>query len=226
MRDSQRSLCYAWERACTKGTLFEAAFATNEDCADFLAPIWRAERGRYGRPKVPTPRFERPVGGARRGMAYAGWHVIRLPRATRNPWYILHEAAHLLTPRDEAHGPRFVGVLIGLAARHLGYDAYELMARADEMGLKYRIQSIGTVPVHGPAWHVERAIREEGPMPEMELACWCDLTYLQVRGAALSLIRQGRARWFRKKLHYIPPTVAANDDVEDHRRAGACLKAA
>lgn len=77
------------------------------------------------------------------------------------------------------------------------------MALADRRGVKYRVQSIGVVPLHGPSWHVERAIQQEGPMSEMDLACWCDLTYLQVRGAALFLTRQRRARWYRKKLQLV-----------------------
>jgi hypothetical protein len=199
-RDTQRSRVYAWERHASGGTLHVPTMQTLEEATEFLAPIWRAERGRYGRAKVPAPVIERPSWGQRRAIAHHD-HRITLPRASRNPWTILHEAAHRLTPGD-GHGPRFVGVLIGLLARHHGQDAQALMASADAMGVKYHVRSIGAVPVRetGPAEAVMRAVQEQGPMSEMDLACWLDLSYRQVRGAALSLIRAGRARWLRHKL--------------------------
>lgn len=207
-RDNQRSRVYAWEAAITKDALYQGTMKTLDEVEAFLKPIWRSERGRVGRANVAMPSIDRPHRGQRRALAYAS-HRITLPRWARNPWVILHEAAHRLTPRDEAHGPRFVGVLIGLVCRHLGFDANDLMARADEMGVKYHVRSIGVVPVHGTSWHVEKAVREEGPMTEMDIACWLDLSYLQVRGAALSLIRQGRARWLRRKLVLIGAATVA-----------------
>jgi hypothetical protein len=200
-RDNQRSRVYAWEKRITKGAHYSGTLATLEECTEFLRPIWRAERGRYGRARVAMPPIERPAWGQRSAIAH-DCHRITLPRWARNPWTILHEAAHRLTPDDEGHGPRFVGVFIGLVCRHMGYDAEELMSTADEMGVKYHVRSIGSVPVlaRGPAATVAKAIRDEGPMSEMDLACWCDLTYLQIRGAAMHLIKTGRARWLRKKL--------------------------
>jgi len=198
-RDNQRSKVYAWEARCTKSAHWSGTMKTLDECDAYLRPIWGAERGRYGRARVPMPPIERPAWGQRSALAHAS-HRITLPLWARNPWTILHEAAHRLTPTDEGHGPRFVGVLMGLACRHLGYVAEELMATADEMGVKYHVRSIGSVPIRGPSWHVERAVRNEGPMTEMDLACWCSLTYLQVRGAAMHLIKIGRARWLRKKL--------------------------
>ena len=80
------------------------------------------------------------------------------------------------------------------------------MALADEEGVAYYVRSIGSVPVRGLTWHVERALRHHGPMTEVDLACHLslgegvDATPRQVRGAALQLIRQGGARWLRRKL--------------------------
>jgi len=197
-RDNQRSKVYRWQ---DRVRLPCETFKTLEECEAYLRPIWRAERGRYGHARVPLPIIERPAWGQRSAIAHED-HRITLPRWARKPDTILHEAAHRLTPADEGHGPRFVGVLIGLMCRHLGYDADTLMAAADAMGVKYHVRSIGSVPViaRGPSAAVARAIRDEGPMTEMDLACWCDLTYLQVRGAAMHLIKTGRARWLRKKL--------------------------
>lgn len=69
---------------------------------------------------------------------------------------ILHELAHRLTPGDEAHGPRVVGVLMVLAGRWLEFDVNQLMALADEEGVAYCVRSIDSVPVRGLTWHVER----------------------------------------------------------------------
>lgn len=207
-RDNQRSRVYAWERAFAKsiGVDFYAPdFKTLEECEAFALPIWRKERGRVGLAGQVAPGVERPAWGQRAALAHHD-HRITLPRWARSRWVILHELAHRLTPRDEAHGPRFVGVLIGLLARHVDHDADALMRMADAHGVRYWVRSIGMVPVHGTTWHVERAIHKQGPMTAMDLACWLslaegvDITSPKVRGAALALIRQGRARWFRGKL--------------------------
>ena len=227
LRDNQRSRVYAWERACLRElaatSIGRAEFDTLQQCIEFAEPIWRKERGRLGLARQRPPAIERPAWGQRRALAHFD-HRITLPRWARSRWVILHELAHRLTPGDEAHGARFVGVLMGLASRWLDYDAGELMALADRHGVKYRVQSIGVVPVHGPAWLVHRALRQEGPMTEMDLACWCDLSYLQVRGAALALVRQRRARWFRGKLQLLEPVqeAAANDLVVRPAGSSAC----
>lgn len=202
-RDNQRSKVYAWERAAVrrlnKTEFYRPDFDTLEECEAFMNPIWRAERGRVGLAKQKAPELSRNLWGQRKATAGHD-HTIKLPKWSRSRWVILHEMAHRLTPRDEAHGPRFVGVLIGLAARHLGYDANALMELADEMGVKYYVRSIGVVPVIGISAQVLQTVKIEGPMTEMDLACWLDITYLQVRGAALALGRKGQARWLRNKL--------------------------
>ena len=207
-RDTQRSRVYEWELEAFPALLRKAEFSLEEARA-WLEPIWKAERARVGLAGLAMPDIERPHRGQRRALAYTKSHRITLPVWTRSRWMILHEAAHLLTPGDQ-HGPRFVGELIGLAARHLDLDAAELMARADEFGVKYSLRTIGTVPAHGVSWFVRRAIAQEA-MTEIELACHLslvdglDLKPAQVRGGALSLIRQGQARWRRGKLQPAKP---------------------
>ena len=201
-RDNQRSKVYAWERKI-KGYHRAPTWTTIDEVVAFAKPVWNAERGRYGLGGQAMPLFQPASWGQRNALAMHD-HRIKLPRWARQEPVVLHEMAHRLTPRDEAHGPRFVGVLIGLLSRHAGYVAEELMALADEMGVKYHVRAVGSVPVRGPAWLIERAVREEGPMSEMDLACWCDLTYLQVRGAAMYLHRHGVARWLRGKLVLLP----------------------
>lgn len=175
-----------------------------------------AKGGGLGLARQNPPAIERPHWGQRRALAHHD-HRITLPRWARNPWVILHEIAHRLTPMDEAHGPRFVGVLIGLAARWLDLDAQEMIELADQHGVQYYVRSIGVVPIHGPAWKVERALRENGPMTEMDLACWCDVPYKQVRGAVLYLIGRGKTRWYRKKLHLVDiPATNDSDGAADH----------
>jgi hypothetical protein len=209
-RDNQRSRCYAWERRAVaelaSADFYAAEFATVAECEAFAAPIWRKERGRVGLAGQQAPSIERPSWGQRSALAHRD-HRITLPKWARSRWVILHELAHRLTPADEAHGPRFVGVLMGLVSRWCDFDATELMRLADEEGLRYHVRSIGPVPVHGPAWHVERALRQHEPMTLMDLSShlvivtgYYDATPKIVRGAALSLIRAGRARWLRGKL--------------------------
>lgn len=206
-RDFQRERVYAWESRVTLPHHSGQRFGTVEECQTYLDPIWLKERGRYGRARVPPPVVERPHWGQRRAVAHFD-HRITIPRWCRNEWMLLHEAAHRLTVRhqDIAHGPRFVGVLIGLVCRHLDYDATELMRQADEMEVRYDVRSIGVVPVHGPTWHVERVLRANGALSPMDIACELsilhghDLGLAQIRGAALQLIRAGRARWWRGKL--------------------------
>ncbi len=207
-RDNQRSRVYEWERHASKTARLQMYMGdmTLEEAVAWATPIWRSERGRVGLAKVRAPSIERPHWGQRSALAHPD-HRITLPRWARNKWVVLHELAHRLTPHDEAHGPRFVGVLIGLVCRHIdGLDADWLMRLADEHGVKYYVKSIGVVPVRGLAWHVERAIASNGPMTPMDAACWLSLadgveiTERQVRGAVLPLIRAGRCRYLRHKL--------------------------
>lgn len=209
-RDNQRSRVYAWERAVAlelnRRRFGEPEFQSVEECRAWAAPIWRKERGRVGLARAGAPSIERPHWGQRRALAHDD-HRITLPRWARSRWVILHEMAHRLTPRDEAHGARFVGVLIGLVCRWLDFDAAQLMRLADEHRVQYYVRSIGVVPVHGPAWHVRKVLDHASrPLSPMEIACDLDLgsgvdiSYKQVIGAALTLVRQGRVRWRGRKL--------------------------
>jgi putative metallohydrolase (TIGR04338 family) len=209
-RDFQRERVYAWERgvASAEGrALGEATWSSISEVEAWLAPIWKAERGRYGNANVPAPVITHASWGQRRALAHHGAWKISLPRWARSPWVATHELAHLLIrARDPWHGPRFVGTLIGLASRHLGFDAYELMRSADAAGVEYYVRSIGSVPVRGTQWRAEQALAKEGPMSAMDLACWLSLatyhdpvTWRQVHGAMLGSIRAGRVRLFRGK---------------------------
>ncbi len=229
-RDTQRSRVYAWEalavQQCTGRSIHDPDFKTLDECIAFADPIWRRERGRLGLAGKAAPPIERPSWGQTSALAHAS-HRITLPRWARSRWVILHELAHRLTPdrsTDAGHGPRFVGCLIGLASRWIGYDASLLMRLADEAGVKYHVRTIGIVPVRGLAWHVERLLRAEKPMTAMRMAMHLALAdgvivnYKQVSGAALPLIRAGRARWLRGKLvpmgDLVPPAPASKPAVK------------
>jgi len=198
-RDSQRSRVYAWERR-VKDYHRPPTWRTIEEVVAWAEPVWRAERGRYGHASKALPLFRSASWGQRSAIAHYD-HSISLPLWARQGPVVLHEMAHRLQLDGHAgHGPRFVGIQIGLLARHLGYDAEELMALAEEMGVRYHVRSVGSVPVISQSERVLRAVREDGPMTEMELACQLGLSYLQVRAAAMTLIRKGAARWLRCKL--------------------------
>lgn len=201
-RDFQRSLVYGWERAAAAlegRDLYQPVCVSLADVQERAAPIWRAERGRYGKAKAQMPGINRPAWGQRRGLAKNGSYEITLPRWARSPWMVLHELAHFLDPKG-GHGPRFVGILIGLVCRHLDQDANQLMRLADAAGVKYGVRSIGTVPVRGPQWRALKALAAEGPMTSTALACWLSIgmygptvTPTQIRGAMLQPLghRQG-----------------------------------
>jgi hypothetical protein len=194
-RDRQRSKVYSWEKKCNGQSMLKGTM-TMEEVEQFTARVWRAERGRYGRAKVPVP----TIGdGRRRGRAGAGVerHIIKMPKWTRNHWQVLHELAHLLTPNAEAHGGRFVGVLIGLAARWLDANTDFLLAEADAMGVRVHRTSIGAVPAKTLA---EKMLRFLPGSPTeiasaMNVELGLDVTFRQIQGASIGLVRRGLARW-------------------------------
>lgn len=203
-RDSQRSAVYAWEKASIPefyGIQPKRA-PTVEDVVPFVERVWRSERGRYGLAKRPAPEVK---GG--RGAASYGLRSIRLaPWARTSKPVILHEIAHSLdvrvsparkmTKRGGGHGPRFVGIYIGLLARHLGLDAEALMAQADDRGVRYDVRAIGAVPVIHLADRLAKAL----PCTVIEGAVELGVSYRQVQGAALRLVRAGRARYWRGRI--------------------------
>src|SRR2546422_3858668 len=82
-----------------------------------------------------------------------------------------------------------------------------LMESADAMGVKYYVKSIGVVPVHSLAMRLQKIL----PVTEMDAAIALDVSWKQVRGASIGLIRNRRARWLRGKL--VPLAVAPSADT-------------
>lgn len=195
IRDRQREKVYAFERAASRGAVYVAEWDSIQECSDWLKPIWRAERGRYGRATVEMPLLRHAHWGQTRPKAHST-HQISLPKFSRNSWIVLHEAAHRLNVGHEAHGARFVGMLMGLLVRHANYEIDYLTTLAEEMGVKYSSQSIGALPVVQLHQKLERLM----PVTDMDAACELEVHWRQIRGAALKLIGAGRARWFRGRL--------------------------
>lgn len=204
-RDNQRTLVYSWEEEIGTYRL-PPEWKTIEEVCQWAQPIWLAERARYGQARKVCPDIVSSSWGQKRALAHAS-HKISLPLWARQRPMVLHELAHLLTPKDEAHGPRFVAVLIGLLCRHAGYRADELMALADAMGVKYHARSIGALPARTLSERLEALL----PISDMDAAIELDVTWRQVRGAALRLLASKRARWLRGKLVWL-----------DSSKLGAC----
>jgi hypothetical protein len=187
---------YEWERRQNPGGIIWTQTMTIEEVEEFVKPIWRKERGRYGKSawkKAPMIVAQKSGTGAR---AF-GDHKLVFSKSCRNAYVALHELAHALNRRDKAgHGPRFVGILIGLLARHLGRDADTLLATAYEMGVKVDTRSIGRVPVY----HWSKRLLTLLPATTIEAAVQLDVSYRVVQGASLRLITEGRARWRGKTL--------------------------
>lgn len=211
-RDSQRSRVYAWERQLKAlgVDVHQPEFKTLEECEAFLAPIWSRERGRVGRANVPMPAFARNLWGCRSAAGSSTWHEIKLPLWARSRWVILHEAAHILCGWHEGHGSRFVGLLIGMAARHMqGFDAQAAIDLAAEMGVKVDLRTVGMIPILREPTLADRILPHlPGRITQLAWRIGCRPS--QVRGAALTLIRRGEARYFRHRLVAISGIGAGN----------------
>lgn len=196
MRDSQRSRVYAFERSIP-GLQARTGSMTLEAADDYAFSVWVKERGRYGFAKRTAPRVE---AGRNGGTAY-GQHLITLGVWARQPAVVLHELAHCLTPGDQ-HGPRFVGVAIGLYCRYLGLDRDELLAAAYEHGVKVNLRSIGATPRYG--WHKRavRALQRLGGRAEnlVTLAMEMGVSYRVAQGALLTLLRTAAVKMRGKTI--------------------------
>lgn len=138
-RDHQRSRVYAWEDAFVAPrdpTLIPYARAQG-----MVDAIW-AELGlRYPPLVEPLPRQ------SRRKVADSTRLEIRLPEQV-SPWILLHEIAHSLTSTNDGssdgHGPRFMGIYLGLLERYLRMNIAASAASALKAGI---IVDLGAKPV-------------------------------------------------------------------------------
>ncbi|MBI0434601.1 hypothetical protein [Roseomonas sp. KE0001] len=130
-RDVQRGRVYAWEDAImaelAPGTLrFEAA-------QPMVDALWAEQGLRH------PPRVERLPVQARRRQADADRLRIRLPPEFP-AWLLLHELAHALSTtfdgRSDGHGPRFMGLYLGLLIRYLRLPEDWLLASLSARGIR------------------------------------------------------------------------------------------
>jgi hypothetical protein len=208
MRDSQRSKVYAWERAQNPGRVIWTQTMTLEEVEAFIKPIWRGERGRYGKKAYQAaPSVVAQHGGNARAF---GDYKMTFGKNCRNAYVALHELAHCLNRTRSGHDARFVGILIGLLARHPGRDADTLLATAYEAGVEVDTRSIGTVPVF--PWHLR--VEPLLPCTAMEAAVELGVSYRVIHGSALQLIKRGVARWRGKTLVRVSPAASVATVVQ------------
>ena len=201
MRDTQKSRVYGWERAYVRDRLareFYDAELSFDAAEALMREVWMAERARYGRGRKPVPELLYTGRGGTASFGPNGGRV-RLGTTVRTKWVLLHEIAHHLAGFHEGHGPRFVGVLIGLLNRHMQLDAQELVDTAAEAGVRVLVQSIGVV-YEAREKNLAQRILPHLPGRITQVAWRAGCRPSQARGAAITLIRRGLARYYRGRL--------------------------
>ncbi len=169
-RDAQRRGAYRFEQKflATPGTaacLFPAGMPCDLrarrkilqtfDFAGMVASIWNAERTWYGHglKDAPSIRFapmRRNAFRTRSGAYCVLTHSIVLHPVMVDRGVIIHEIAHALAHGNthEAHGPAFLGVLIGLYLRHgeLARPVASIVEEAHRAGLRVDCEWIQPIP--------------------------------------------------------------------------------
>jgi len=113
-RDSQRSALYAWERRLPG---WPGEVLPLGACQETIRAVW----GDYLRTAAPLV----TDGRGRRSACYVPEsHQIRLPRAARAVFVVLHETAHGIVrqtiPTAAHHGPQFARLYLNLLHRYAG----------------------------------------------------------------------------------------------------------
>lgn len=155
MADTQRAAVYAWERELpqweSRGDL------SLDECRALVARVWADYRPGGTPPPIHDGRGRRKAAGASYGL----W----LPRWSRSPMVVLHEAAHALhDDPDNWHGPVFATLCLDLWARYVpGFDkaaarAAGVAARA--AGVAQRPRRVHFAPVAACPRPVSRAYRQ------------------------------------------------------------------
>lgn len=116
-RDTQRSAVYAWEQLLPVWT--PTIMRDIQGCQERVNEAWREFRSPTD--EVGPPEVVRSTGRRRRGLYDHNTRTIILPAWAHFDCYVLHEAAHALTP-DEQHGPVFVAQYLELMVELLGLN--------------------------------------------------------------------------------------------------------
>ncbi len=136
-RDSQRSAVYAWERRLPG---WPGECLTLGGCQQLLCEVW----GEYLSSDAPLV----TDGRGRRSACYAAEpHQVRLPRATRALFVVLHEAAHGIlhqaAPEAAHHGPEFARLYLNLLHRYAGIE----LSRARALATHQRPRQVHFAPL-------------------------------------------------------------------------------
>lgn len=126
-RDTQRSAVYAWEKNVQSLNPQLTRKLTLAECRAYIVRVWNDYR-----PGTEPPRLS--DGRGRRRACASRWEI-KIPVWARQPFTVLHEVAHSLTP-VEGHGPVFARLYFELLVHYEGVGAKE--ARAMAVHLKPR----------------------------------------------------------------------------------------
>jgi putative metallohydrolase (TIGR04338 family) len=152
-RDNQRSKVYAAEQA--SGLMVNRQTIPNAELQGWVNAVLdrRVIRSRWGARSVEV----KLTGGYGGASAWGSYKITASPSA-RNEYVMLHEIAHILSPDDERHGPRFCGVLLFLVRNVMGAEAHKsLLTAMREHRVKRSNAAIPAVRSNVPA---PRKVRE------------------------------------------------------------------
>jgi hypothetical protein len=133
-RDSQREMCYGWERKTLQS--FNKPVLSNEDCVAYINSI-------YVDIKLSAPKVE----FTHRAGACSSWggSVLTFGKLSKTKEIILHEIAHsiidkrMLDRKKEGivgHGPEWIATFVELLVHYLGYNEQKLRDTLTEAKIK------------------------------------------------------------------------------------------
>lgn len=132
-RDTQRSKVYAAEREAF-GYTFYASTKPGVPLSTCETFIRKVESSAYVLRKYPKGRFSPPHvnvhSGAGNRRATANYREIKLPLWSRTKPVMLHELAHVYTPKGPWHGWEFCATYLDLVRHFLGKAEHDLLKAA------------------------------------------------------------------------------------------------
>ena len=126
--DSQRGRLYAAESQIK--AFLRDKLPTISEMQRFVDEILRGLQGHFGS-RMLSPITVLAGRRQRQATAHFFMSTIKIPKAGRSKFIVLHEVAHILTDRyygqdvTEAHGPQFAAFLLMLVNHFLGAEDYQ-----------------------------------------------------------------------------------------------------
>ncbi len=140
-RDEQRSRLYAAENQIQ--AFLRDPLPTNGEMQAFVDEILRGLQSQFGS-RMLSPITVVAKHGQRQATAHFFMSTIKIPKAGRSKFIVLHEVAHILTDRYygqdvmEAHGPQFAAFELMLVDHFLGAgDCHDLLAAFARNGVAH-----------------------------------------------------------------------------------------